>query len=371
MYDNVLIRNLSILVGINIIFDNIIYVIKFVNIATFEQKRTFLVLTIEAVLKFLTACFLFIYQLPILYLALVLILLRFITLNLFLKIGSSFNITISNIFNIKLSTKELKNIIFSNWTFIVIGSIAVVYWKIGNIIVSKFLSIEDVANYEISFKLFSIAQILPVIVSTSIFPTLVKLAVDNIEQFTLYYKKIFFIYAIYGLVTYTFVYSYAELIVPILFGDKYILTALYAKEMFLTILIFPTALLQANFLVALKKEKIDMWLNLMSLFLNLCLCFIGLYYFKSLSVINFSVFISFILFHLMQDFFLFKLQISNIKHFLLFIITSIFIITTYRNLIVHSTDNLFFFYFWLVLLVISGILFYFFSDKFISSSIRK
>lgn len=358
LYEDILIRKLSIIIGINIIFDNIIYVIKFVNIATYEQKRTFFILTIEAILKFLMACFLFIYQLPILYLVFLLICLRFITLNLFLKLGCVYLINIKQIWSIKVKAEEVKNIVFSNWSFIVIGSIAVIYWKIGNIIVSKLLSITDVANFEISFKLFSIVQILPVIISTSIFPVLVKLAEEDMSQFIKYYRKVFFLYALYGVMAYTFIFSYADSFVPFIFGEKYASTSIYSKQMFLTILVFPTALLQANVLIALKQERIDMWLNITSLMANCIFCFVGLYFLKSLTIINFSIFISFLLFHIIQDIFLVKFKIISVKHILSYLFFVLIFIIVYLLLFFLIQTNLFFVFFWFTCLVMFSIIYY-------------
>ena len=363
LYEDILIRELSILIGINIIFDNIIYVIKFVNIESYEQKRTFLISTIEAILKFLAACILFIYQLPILYLAILLICLRFITLNIFLKLGNVSIVNVKQIWNIQVKVDEIRRIILSNWSFIIIGSIAVIYWKIGNIIVSKLLPIYDVANFEISFKLFSLAQILPVIVSTSIFPVLVKLAGEDMQLFISYYRKVFFIYALYGIMAYTFIYSFADEFIPLLFGDKFTATPTYSKQMFLTMLVFPTALLQANVLIALKKEKIDMWLNIVSLIANCCFCIVGLYFYKTLTVINLSIFGSFLLFHLIQDISLVKFKITAVKHVFYFFFLTFFALISFRLLYNVYNSYLFFIIFWFTCIILFSIIYYIFFFK--------
>ncbi len=174
IYESVLIRSLSMLIGINVIFDNLIYVIKQINIAQLEQKKTFMILTTEAFLKLLIASLLFISPIPILWLSLMLILLRLVTLNLFIRVGSSKLVSFVEILKTKVEFKEIRKIIISNYAFLVISSISVVYWRIGNILVSKVLTLKDVTNYDISLKLWSMAIILPVIVSTSLYPMLVK-----------------------------------------------------------------------------------------------------------------------------------------------------------------------------------------------------
>jgi hypothetical protein len=77
-------------------------------------------------------------------------------------------------------------------------------------------------------------------------------------------------------------------------------------------LIFPSVLYQANLLVAIKMEKIDMYLNLLSLFINLLIAGLGLMLNYSLSSITYSIFISFLVFHLSQEYFLIKKGVSQL-----------------------------------------------------------
>ena len=351
LYSDTQIRQLSLLIGINVIFDNIIYVISFVNIAQQEQKKTFIIKTVEAFLKFLVAGLLFISNLPVLYLAFILILLRFVTLNLFIRIGSSNLINLKNIIAVRIDTHEVKKIIVNNWPFIVIGSVAVLYWRIGNILVSKTLGLEEVAIYEVSFKLFSMAQILPFIVSTSIFPMLVKAFNSPGGDGLRIYKRAFIAYTAYGLLSYTFIYSFSDFIIPFLFGEKYVTTPVYCREMFLTMLFFPTVLLQANLIVAIKRERTDMILNLLSLLVNVTICVTGLYYFKSLSVVNYAIFISFFVFHIAQDIFLLKKSMIKFIHAALFYLLSAGIVFSYQILATRIDKNVLFFIFWSVLLI--------------------
>ena len=60
-------------------------------------------------------------------------------------------------------------------------------------------------------------------------------------------------------------------------------------------------------------EKIDMYLNLMSLFINLFIAVMGLKLYYSLSSITYSIFISFLIFHLSQEYFLIKKGLSKLS----------------------------------------------------------
>ncbi len=314
LYDDILIRNISLILGINIIFDNIINAVKSLNIANQEQRKTFKILTIEAALKCGISLFLLAWEMNIILLSSILIVLRLVTLNLFIKMGSSSEIQLSKIAKANVPWSEIKDVILKNWPFIIIGSISIINWRIGNILVSKWLTIYDVAVYEISYKLFSLAYLLPVVVSTTVYPMLIKANQSGFENLKKLYHKIFFPYTIFGFLTFTFIFTFSEDIIPFLFGDKYQNISMYVNEMFLTILIFPTLFLQANVVLTLKLEKIDMICNILSLVVNILICVIGLSQYKSLTVVNMGLFSSFLFFHAIQDYILIKKKVTTIKH---------------------------------------------------------
>ncbi|OGX91929.1 lipopolysaccharide biosynthesis protein [Hymenobacter coccineus] len=316
-YSDGFVRLLIIVFGVNIIFDNIINAIRSLNVADFEQKKTFLILTLEAFLRLLVACLLFVYPLSVVTFSVILIGVRFITLNLFLRYGSANQVNLTSLWQSRINRRDVSALLLANWPFIIIGGVSIINWRIAAIIIAKALTAADVATYEISFKLFSIAQILPIIISTTVFPLLVKLLTnEGPEQFRAFYRQAHLYYLLFGLLAYTFVYTFVDGLLPLAFGAKYALAGGYTKQMFLTILVFPTVLLQANVLVALKLEKQDMWLNIGALLVNVLTCLVGLYYVQSLAIVNYSIFASFLVFRLLQDVLLVRRKITSIGHVL-------------------------------------------------------
>jgi len=319
LYDNPEIRVLTMLMGINIVFDNLIYVIKCLNIARSAQNITFKIILADTVLKFLGILFLLFFPFSIMTLTLGLIGIRFLTLNLFLKYGSGGALDLKLLVSYKISLKEVTGIILANWPFLVIGSVSIVYWRIGNIIISKMLSLLDVAVYEISFRVFSVFQIFPVIVSASVFPHLVALHNSGeTAQFNAAYKRYFYSFLVYGVFVYTFIYSFSGQIIPFVFGQKYAAAPVFTREMFLTMLLFPTGVLQATVLIAMKLERTDMMINIISLIVSVALIFAGLSFIHSLTVVNISIFVSFLVFHICQDYVLVRRKILTIRSVLNF-----------------------------------------------------
>jgi len=347
IYDGPLVRSLAIILGINVIFDNIIFAIKNLNIADFEQKKTFLILLIDAVLRFMIGIALLIYPFSISILSILTILTRLATLNLFIKMGVKNFVGIKSIWKADVSFDDLRQIILTNWSFIVIGSISIIYWRIASIVISKILTNADVANYEVSFKIFLLAQLVPLILSSSVFPSLVKLFENSGKQeFKLFYRKFYLLYLVFGLASYTFIYSFSDAIIPFAFGPNYATTSIFTKQMFLTMIVFPTFFLQANVLIAMKLEKSDMLLNIIGIVTYLIIGFIGLSFVKSLSVINYSIFASFVIVHIFQDGILIRKGVTTLKHAASFFILTAAIVLGYIYMSELVNPYVLFFSFW-------------------------
>ncbi|SDW53461.1 Membrane protein involved in the export of O-antigen and teichoic acid [Hydrobacter penzbergensis] len=333
LYDNHEIRLLAALAGINIVFDNLIYVIKCLNIAGAAQHITFKIVVADSILKFLMVLLFCFFPMSIIALSFGLICIRFLTLNLFLKFGLRQRLDTRSLLINKIPIKEVARIVINNWPFLVIGSASVVYWRIGNIIISKMLSLFDVAIYEISFRIFSFFQIVPLILSATLFPHFVSLYnAGNTSQFTACYKKYLHFFLIYGLFIYTFIYSFSGWMVPFLFGQQYAAAPIYTEQMFLTMLLFPTGMLQATVLISMKLEKVDMIINIISLIIVVSSILVGLSFIHSLTVVNISIFISFLIFHICQDYILVKKGILTIRGVMNFYSATVLFIAGYAYL---------------------------------------
>jgi len=194
---------------------------------------------------------------------------------------------------------------------------------------------------------------LPVIVSATVFPILIKYIKDKkIKEFNSFYRKAYVYYFLFGIFSFTFIYSFIDVILPLVFGTSYAASGIYTKQMFLTILVFPTAFLQANVLISLKLEKIDMWFNVILLIINLSCCAVGLYFIKSLSVINISIFLSFVSFHILQDVILIRKNISSKGHVFKFYILSLFSVACYIFLSKILPPIVLFFGYWFSIFLI-------------------
>lgn len=298
----------------NIMVDNWIDAFKNLNIATENQGRNFLILLIDAFVRCLVAAVLLVASVSIIWLCLILLGVRLSTLALFYRYGRFDSKWLGEVLKTKITFAHVRQLVLKNFYFAVIGGISVVYWRSGNIVVSKLLQPIDLAYFEIAFKVFVLFQVFPLIFSSVVFPRFVEKIRDG-DRTGLFsmYRSTYLLYLAFGLCAYTAVYLLADTFVPLAFGKTYIHAAHYVKIMLLVILFFPTAFLQANLLVALGRERDDMVINLITLVVYGISIAIGFHYSRSLEVIVYSIVLSWVLFHIVQDIYLLRAGFADIR----------------------------------------------------------
>lgn len=328
IYDNEQIRVLSLILGTNIIFDNIIYALKNLNIAQFQQRKSAVIMAVDGLLRLIAGCVLFLSPISLIYLSVLLVIVRLLTVNLFIYIGTGGAVKVGKLVTFKITLEDLKTNVLANWRFILIVGSSIIFWRSATIIISKFLTAVDVANYEVSYKIFSMFTIIAVVASTTVYPKFVKLiTTGDSEAVKKFYKLVFLGYTIFALTSYAFIQSFSDTIIPFIFGQKFALASDCMQQMFLTLIVFPTVLLQANLIVAKNMERVDMILNFIVLLINLVSSLVGLHFYKSVSVVNYSIFAAFVIFHMMQSVVLVRLEVSTVKSSAFFyVLITVFIV---------------------------------------------
>jgi hypothetical protein len=145
------------------------------------------------------------------------------------------------------------------------------------------------------------------------------------------------------------VYSFGSFFIPFVFGGEYSIADSYTSQMFLTLLVFPSAYIQANLLVAIHREKMDMWFNIANFVINLTATIVGLLYWQSLSVVMYSIFGSTVIFHLLQSVALVRKGLLSFMEATLFYAVTIGLACLYIFLSAALPAPYLFFAFWIVI----------------------
>lgn len=312
LYSEKEVRLLGIILGANIIFDNLIYALNSLNIAMEKQKKTAMIMAADAFFRLSAVSLLFIWPFSIVSLSILLVLTRFLTANLFIRLGTAINVTLYSVLKYRLSIIDVKKLVFKNWRFVMIVGISIFLWRSVPIIISKSLTLEDLANYEIGYKVFSLLIIVPGIVTATTFPRFVYLYnKKKLQTISEFYQYISLGFTLFSFIAYAFIISFSDSIIPLIFGDNYSHAASSLNQICLTVLVLPTVVLQANIILAMKFERLDMIFNFIILLIFYFSCQVGLYFLKELSAITHSIFIAFVSFHLIQNVFLIRMKINS------------------------------------------------------------
>jgi hypothetical protein len=104
----------------------------------------------------------------------------------------------------------------------------------------------------------------------------------------------------------------------------------------------------------MNREKLDMKLNMISLIVNLILSMAGTILIGKIFVVNYSIFIAFLVFHVLQNIYLVRSNVLSINEVMknYAVLITIVISFEYVNKVVES--KLLFFYYWIAIIITAG-----------------
>lgn len=318
-YADSTIRELLLLLGVTILADSFLYSVKSLAISQDRQQNVVRLQLLDAGARLLAVGGAIVLHASIVTMVTGLVGLRLVVAAGYATSGRAQDFAIGRLFSNGIPWRQMGVIVGRNWYFVVLGSVSLLYWRTSNFLVFNFLSLHDVANYEVAFRVFSIAQMLPIVVAGSLLPRLVMLLSQGQEarakRLMAFSCRLGFVY---GLLVWSIIQSFGGYLIPFVFGAQYQDAQPAAAHMAFTLLLFPTGILQASLLTALKLERKDMWFNVISLAACIVFAVGGLFFVaRALWVVNLAIFASFLLFHLCQDVLLVRRQFIRPRQLLL------------------------------------------------------
>lgn len=299
---------ITLVLGINILFDNLIYCFKAVHVAERMQYRFIRVIVLEAFLKLLLAAVFYWWRFDFMLFLCILVAYRCITLLMAWRSVPQDQRAFGRM-RFPLNRPVIKKIFHAGKVFVIIGSINVVFWRVNILILSKMAEEKYTSCYEVAFKFFAIAQIIPVIMLSTVYPLLAQYYNTDRQKFTEIAQKSFLQMLLFSTMVTLLACFLSPYLIPFFLGNAYADAARMTQHMFITLIPFSLSLVQAYTLVASKNEKIDMWLNIINLSLNTLLAPVLIWFTGPMGSIT-SLTISFSVFFLLQQYFLYKKGLS-------------------------------------------------------------
>ena len=305
LYNNELfIIQVSSILGINILFDNLIYSVKAIHIAE-KTQIVFLKITLfESLVKLILASIYYYLPFDFILFILILVLARILTLKLaHTSLPNDIKKEIARLSELKsnkkiLEFKKIKELIYKGRIFVIIGAVNIIFWRINSLLLSKLTTKTDVGLYEIALKFFSIAQIIPVILLGTIFPVMAKSYSDTTTYLTIS-KNTYLQVFIFSVYTTLLAYYLCPYCIDFFFGIEFKGAIKITQHMFFALIPFSLSLVQAYMLLSSHNEKLDMWLNVINVIFNTILGYTLITIYGSMGSVT-SITISFVLFYFLQ-----------------------------------------------------------------------
>lgn len=119
----------------------------------------------------------------------------------------------------------MKSFFKRSWPYLVTVFVLVLSQRVGVFILNNFRSLEEVGNYNVLLSLLKFFDFFPLVLFTTFMPNILAIKESNLDKYRRRISGIYFILILicFGLSSITFIFS--DLIVKILYGEKYIYLA--------------------------------------------------------------------------------------------------------------------------------------------------
>jgi O-antigen/teichoic acid export membrane protein len=172
----------------------------------------------------------------------------------------------------KLNYEFIKYYLINGLPLVLFGMLGYVFFTTDQIILGKLKGIEAVGYYSIATRIILILTTFPSLFLTSLFPQL-ALSVSNKKRLKNIFKKSIPFILLMSFLLFAFILIFADFL-PLLFGQKYILSIQPLKILSLILLFIPLTNLFDNFLFSINKQWQDFFITLFCASLNVALNFL-------------------------------------------------------------------------------------------------
>jgi O-antigen/teichoic acid export membrane protein len=172
----------------------------------------------------------------------------------------------------KINHEFIKYYLINGLPLVLFGMLGFVFFTTDQIILGKLKGIETVGYYSIATRIILILTTFPSLFLASLFPQLALSVIDKERLKNIFKKSIPFI-LLMSFLLFAFILIFADFL-PLLFGQKYILSIQPLKLLSLILLLIPLTNLFDNFLFSINKQWQDFFITLFCAILNVVLNFL-------------------------------------------------------------------------------------------------
>ncbi len=231
-----------------------------------------------------------------------------------------------NFENSKINLNEVKYVLTNSFVFFLFGISSIIYNRTDTFFLQQLNGSEQLGFYRANLQLIESIYFIPMSLGVSILPMFSRFYYYSFDKFKSFFKMIFLGLFFLGACITIFVLFNSEVIIKILYGDKFIISSNILKYLSLTIIIFFINSLIGNTLIAIKKEKQQFISMLFGTIIKLVLLYVLTLYYGVLGTCV-SVIVGEVVILIFQSIGLKNLNIMKIHEFKVYLFTILILFT--------------------------------------------
>jgi O-antigen/teichoic acid export membrane protein len=161
------------------------------------------------------------------------------------------------VFSLRYSWTTVRSLFKEAYPIALFSLILIASIKVGVFFLKYFRGSSEVGLFEASHRLILQLQFIPMSITFSIFPFLSRAADDHSKSLSIYYKRTLKYYYILSIFPISLMVLGSEEIINLLFGEKFLRSAISLKILAWTFIFLSMESLQYNILIILGKQKLS------------------------------------------------------------------------------------------------------------------
>jgi len=119
------------------------------------------------------------------------------------------------------SWSRARSLLSESWALVISGALAVVYFKIDQVMLGEMVSEEEVGVYSTAVRLSEVWYFIPVAITTSVFPALIRSRERGVEIYHRRLQQLYDFYAWLALLVAVFFTFASRWVIVLVFGEQY------------------------------------------------------------------------------------------------------------------------------------------------------
>lgn len=268
--DDSLVLKITLIMGLALFFGSAEVLKSWFESQT-NSKVTVIVQNIAFFISAILKLYLISIEAPVIYFAYVLLIEAFLV---FLGLLFAYNRSYRDVTKWRFDYEKSKYLLSESWPLIISSAAWIIYTKSDQIMIGQLLDSTQVGLYSAATKLGDIAIFVPVVIVSSVVPSILKLRKEKQENYHNGFQLLYNLVVSLMLVIAILVTIFSDYIINILFGVDYLKSSTVLSIHFWIVVCSSLAIISGRFLVNEGLQKVTMFRHVFGATLNLPLNYI-------------------------------------------------------------------------------------------------